>query len=50
MYSYLDSDKLELSEGQIAEDNCQGKFLKNPELLEDEYFVASLGNISNCSE
>lgn len=44
MYSVLEKEKLTLREDKVCEGNCRDEILKNAKLLEDEYFVAPLGN------
>lgn len=49
MYSVLEKEKLTLREDKVCEGNCRNEILKNAKLLEDEYFVAPLGNVHKKS-
>ena len=46
LYTVLENEKLRLRDDCVTEGNCRDKILKNAAVLEEEYFVAPLGNIS----
>ncbi|KAJ8682700.1 hypothetical protein QAD02_018492 [Eretmocerus hayati] len=49
LYTVLENEKLELREDQVNQGNCRNEILKNAKVVEDEYFVAPLGNAPKSS-